>query len=74
MKRTATESVHTCTAHPSADCAACLWLERETEIAGYRRALERIMDVAERYQENKANLACAGLGNCYRFAKRALEK
>jgi hypothetical protein len=39
-----------------------------------RLVLERIMDVADRYQENDTSTACAGLANCYRFAKAALGK
>lgn len=46
----------------------------QAECLTYRRALERIADVAERYQESQASLACAGLSNCYRFATAALAR
>jgi hypothetical protein len=48
-----------------------LYYEKRLETC--RDALTRIMDVAERYQENNTSRGSVGLGNCYRFARHALE-
>jgi hypothetical protein len=40
----------------------------------YRKALERILDVAKRYQENNTSRGSVGLGNVQRFAQHALGK
>jgi hypothetical protein len=69
-----------CEAHSRENMVAvsgCVWCDLETALTQQQRmrlVLERIMDVADRYQENDTSTACAGLANCYRFAKAALGK
>ena len=46
----------------------------QSRLDSARKTLERIADVAERYQENASTKACAGLANVLRFAKHELEK
>jgi hypothetical protein len=57
--------------------SGCVWCDLETALTQLQRmrlVLERIADVAERYQENNTSRGSVGLGNCYRFARTALGK
>jgi len=63
----------TCHSRPHSDTCPMRDDALRARVVLLESVLHRIADVAERYQENKANQACAGLANCYRFARAALE-